>query len=157
MSNTSDFVDLLQREIEELQKAIREPIKCANTATEIERDISRRIMLENQLHYKQGCLSKNYYYESQINDLNAKIEEKDQRIQELEEQLAITEKALKMACEQYYEDCGLEDCPESMCDSFTDNYDKCKTCFNGGDRIMNNKGCCWVDYFKTKAKENKSE
>lgn len=74
MSNTSDFVDLLNKEIEELQKAIKEPIKCNETATEISREYARRVMLENQLFYKQGCLSKNYYYEHQISVLEKALE-----------------------------------------------------------------------------------
>ena len=74
MSNTSDFVDLLNKEIEELQKAIKEPIKCNETATEISREYARRVMLENQLFYKKGCLSKNYYYEYQISVLEKALE-----------------------------------------------------------------------------------
>lgn len=76
---------------------------------------------------------------------------------DLEAKLSLTEKALKLACELYWNDCGMEDCPADIMDNFTDTYEKCKTCPNGGDRFINKKGCCWVDYFKNKAKEIMSD
>ena len=97
---SKDFVDLLHKEIEELQKAIKEPIKCNETATEISSEYARRVMLENQLFYKQGCLSKNYYYEHQI---------------------SVLEKALELACRNTY--CEL--CPLAIqCDDDSDNCEK---------------------------------
>lgn len=74
-------------------------------------------------------------------------------IKELKEEKKVLEKALKLACETYWNDCGMEDCPADMIDEFSKTYKKCATCPNGGDRFVNDKGCCWVGYFKTKAKE----
>lgn len=86
-----------------------------------------------------------------------KIKSKDEIIEGLKKELALTKKALELACETYWNDCGMEDCPDDIMDGFSDKYKKCKTCPNGGDRFVNDKGCCWVDYFKAKAKEMKSE
>ena len=74
-------------------------------------------------------------------------------ITKLHKELALTEKALELACETYWNDCGMEDCPCDIDENFSNTNKKCKTCHNGGDMFVNDKGCCWVDYFKTKAKE----
>ena len=71
----------------------------------------------------------------------------------LKQENKVLKKALELACETYWNDCGLEDCPNDECDIFCETYTKCKTCPNGGDMFVNEKGCCWVDYFRFKAKE----
>ena len=92
----------------------------------------------------------NYEY-LQIKDGCKLLNQQDQRIKELEEQLAITEKALEMACEylndyQYFD----SDCPRySYCDDIENSkFWDCENC--DCSKLA-------MDYFKTKAKENKSE
>lgn len=76
-----------------------------------------------------------------------------EQIESLKEENKVLKKALELVCETYWNECGMEDCPTDLIDGFSATYKKCATCPNGGDRFVNDKGCCWVDYFKFKAKE----
>ena len=83
----------------------------------------------------EECVGSNYREE---------IPKLNERISELEEQLAISEKALELACERIVEV----------------DKNKCKVCYMVGDSCLGYKPMChkYIEInFKTKAKENKSE
>ena len=82
--------------------------------------------------------------------INADLEAENEK---LKKKLAITEKALELACERYWNDCGLEDCPYGESTQFDKSYEKCRDCPNDGDMFVNNKGCCWIEYFKQQAEK----
>lgn len=122
-----DLADTTLKQLAEREKENRD------LHTIINMDITNQIAMKDEIERLHTC--------------------RDKRISELLDELALTDKALELACETYWNDCGMEDCPADMPDEFSDTYKKCASCFNGGDRVINDKGCCYVDYFKAKAKE----
>lgn len=68
---------------------------------------------------------------------------------DLAEQLALTKKALELACSYIWEISGREDCPNSFSSEEFDEINKCNCVHD--ERNINGK--CWIELFKYDAKK----
>lgn len=88
-------------------------------------------------------------------DLCAKdVEDYANHIKEQDHKIAVLERALKLACKRYWDDCGMEDCPYGENESFDTNNKKCQSCSDNSGMTENKDGCCWVEFFKSQAESD---